>query len=408
MSLMGFFSHPSLRANGPASMELSATARRCILWNGHLACVDFGQPQLNGEVAVLDVASGLRAWSFSLAAARPDFAAETRTLFMARVASLGTDRLAALFEAYPADTTGVTDCRAYYLAMLDAGGSMVAATKVADPFLSSCNHPHPYGVAADRDGNVYLQFAPSTNASAPLVPGAPTLTISYTRDGVHRWSRIDDYQGGELAVANGLLFAENAHIPYDTASGQPFAAAPAPAQRLGRIVSDGALYVRSPALAGSTIDAFGRSGNPAWAHSMPAGDVFLSPELRLAQWTPRVGRSDLVVLSATARQGLAAITAFRARDGAELWSCGLGLPPGEIPQQFEIADDSVAMMSGAGTCGPCDPPYADSRASFWELAMPGISPGFAPWVGTFGGPGHDHLEDALPVLRFSSSNTFSR
>ncbi|HYX93061.1 MAG TPA: tenascin-X, partial [Myxococcaceae bacterium] len=136
MSLMGFFSHPSLRANGPSPVDLAATARRCILWNGRLACADFGNPQINGEVALVDLASAARLWSFSLAAARPDFAAESRVLFMARVAAVSTDRLGALFEAYPSGSTGVTECRAYYLVMLDAGGAMVAATRVSDPFLS--------------------------------------------------------------------------------------------------------------------------------------------------------------------------------------------------------------------------------------------------------------------------------
>ena len=116
--------------------------------------------------------------------------------------------------------------------------------------------------------------------------------------------------------------------------------------------------------------------------------------LRLAEWTSKPGRSDLTVLAATARQGTPSLTAFRARDGAELWSCGLGSPLVQFPQLFEVANGSLAVMGGAGTCGPCDPPYADSHATFMDFAVPGLAPAFAPWIGTFGGPGHDHLEDA--------------
>ena len=48
------------------------------------------------------------------------------------------------------------------------------------------------------------------------------------------------------------------------------------------------------------------------------------------------------------------------------------------PQLFEVADGSIALMEGSDACGKCDPPYAGKHE---------------PWVGTFGGAGHDHREE---------------
>src|SRR5439155_17771451 len=93
--------------------------------------------------------------SFDFNSARPDLAsrAEPGHVFMARLAVLGTDRLAALFESFPLGTGTATQCRRYFLAVLDAAGKQVSATELADPMLAACNHPHPYGVASDSVGN---------------------------------------------------------------------------------------------------------------------------------------------------------------------------------------------------------------------------------------------------------------
>jgi hypothetical protein len=52
-------------------------------------------------------------------------------------------------------------------------------------------------------------------------------------------------------------------------------------------------------------------------------------------------------------------------------------------------------MSAARTCGLCDPPFASSQAAFYLFELEGLEPSFAPWPGTFGGPGHDHHENGL-------------
>ena len=50
-------------------------------------------------------------------------------------------------------------------------------------------------------------------------------------------------------------------------------------------------------------------------------------------------------------------------------------------------------VSGNPGCLKCDPPLAGSSAAFQTLDVPGLSIAAEPWVGTFGGAGHDHQEN---------------
>src|SRR5262249_8087819 len=159
--------------------------RRCMLWNRRLVCADFAA---NGHVSAIDFTSGKPLWDFNVLTTRPDFAALTsrKTLFMARLAEMGSDRLAALFEGYPVQSGSPTLCRVYFLVVLNAGGGLVAATQVKDPLLELCNHPHPYGLASDTEGSLYIAFSGTQNDAAPLRPSSPTLLLSYTRDGAFK------------------------------------------------------------------------------------------------------------------------------------------------------------------------------------------------------------------------------
>jgi hypothetical protein len=64
-----------------------------------------------------------------------------------------------------------------------------------------------------------------------------------------------------------------------------------------------------------------------------------------------------------------------------------------VPQLLEVGKGTIAMMEGAG-CEKCDPPFAASFGGFHTFDTPHLGPAVAPWVGTFGGAGHDGQEDS--------------
>ncbi|MHB8879331.1 MAG: tenascin-X, partial [Myxococcaceae bacterium] len=120
LSLMSFFrSVPIVRANTAFAAPLPTRARRCILWNTRLVCADY--PYLSqGKVTSVDPATGATIWTFDVTSARPDWVAlaSPEKLFMARLASMGGDRLAAVFEAYPAGQPQPPECRLFFLVVL--------------------------------------------------------------------------------------------------------------------------------------------------------------------------------------------------------------------------------------------------------------------------------------------------
>ena len=66
------------------------------------------------------------------------------------------------------------------------------------------------------------------------------------------------------------------------------------------------------------------------------------------------------------------------------------------PQLFEVAEGSLTLMEGSDACGKCDPPFAGSSAAFHSVLLPYISLSvYEPWIGTFGGAGHDHREETV-------------
>ncbi|MGA9522296.1 MAG: tenascin-X [Myxococcaceae bacterium] len=399
VALMGFFSQPVVNATSATPLPLNATARRCIGWNGQLACADFREGGGDGRVGLIDTTTGLPSWIFDLKLARPDLNADSDALFMARVVSLGSDRLAALYEAYPKDSEDPPLLRRYYLIILDAAGRMVSTQQLHDPLLDQANHPHPYGVASDTAGNLYVSFSGTVNDNAPLHADQPTLFLSFTRDGVLRWKHRYTQRGGELAVARGLLFPENGAMPLDAATGQalpPPPDLPGPIALLGRIVATSDRYVTSPTLPGGSLLGHVYGGGLVWKNQLPDGDSFISKELRAAEWTPpRTGAvTETVVLAFAQRSSRTSLVAFQARGGQELWSCPVS-SSGWTPQLFEVARGGFAVMDNAATCGECDPPFANSSARFQYFDVQGLSPANVPWPGTFGGPNHDHLENPL-------------
>src|SRR5205823_3523416 len=131
------------------------------------------------------------------------------------------------------------------------------------------------------------------------------------------------------------------------------------------------------------------NGQSRWTYQLPGADAFSSAQLRLASWKYDAALEPMTVaLAFTQRAGAPTLVAIDARFGAEQWACPLGYSARTEPQAFELASGMMALMDGAATCGHCDPPFADSSASFHTFALSGVDVAREPWVGTFGGAGH--------------------
>ncbi|HLM67217.1 MAG TPA: hypothetical protein VK358_06805, partial [Longimicrobium sp.] len=322
VTLSGFFGRPLHDAASENPLEARSTARRCMLWNERLLCMDLPQ---QGQVSLLEKTTGAARWTFTLANARPDLEQRTNgVLFMARLAVMAPDRLAALFEAYPAGERNDTLCRLYFLVVLDAKGGLVSAAHLTDPLLSQCNHPHPFGLVSDVAGDLYVTFSPTVNSGAPLMPGAPTLVMAYSSDGVERWRRMLSISGGELGLVRGMLLPERASTALRTWDGAEVGTLPV----LGRAVATRQVMVPSPAgtsvnpdagvmasteLKGYTVPEF----QSAWTYQLGEGQRFASKELRLAETLPRGSDGVETLVLGFAASGLQpTLVGVRARDGS--------------------------------------------------------------------------------------------
>lgn len=403
VTLSGFFAAPLLDAASPTPVRSSSAARRCMLWNDRLLCMDLPR---DGTVSLLERTTGAPRWTFTLSRERPDFAQRTLTLFLARLAVMAPDRLAALYEAYPVNQPRNTLCRMYFLVVLDAFGRMVSAQELTDPLLSECNHPHPFGLASDSAGDLYVSFARTTNAGAPLQPGSPTLLMAFSPDGVPRWKKLENFRAGELAVVNGLLMPERGMQALSTSDGAVRGSIP---QEFGRMVATREMVV--PSVPGTTVNPGGGGAalstqlkgyglstlGPVWTYTLKEGQSFNTKEQRLASWSVGEGQppESVVVTTVVGGSNQRLLVGVSAKDGSEAFQCPLSYVPRSAPQLLEMAPGALLMMEGASTCGECDPPFAYSQARFLRFALPGLLPAQAPWPGTFGGPGHGHHENRV-------------
>jgi len=409
MTLGGFFQTPVvLRANtSEAKVTPLGVSRRCILWGPRLVCADY-PANPNGRVTAINPSTGATEWSFDIRTSRPEFLVIAPQIFLARLVVQTSDRMAALFEAYPANTSSNpnTQCRRYFLVTLDAQGHAINGQQVTDPLLDVCSHPHPYGVAADSVGNLFIAFSPTISTTAPLKPGTPTLTMSFTRDGVFRWKRTDtSMPGGELAVARGLLYPENASVALLAATGQPAFSLPG---ALGRIVISDARFIPAPVAGQQSLSGYEAGLNTLrWTHTVDGSGRFWSDQLRLASWkVPGGTRTVALTFVEDAAAGMTPISlhAINVNDGSLAFSCPVAMMPRTPVQLFEVGASSFGMMEGAlddmgqPGCGKCDPPYAGSSATFRHFSLPGIGVPNEPWIGTFGGPGHDHREETVGAV----------
>ncbi len=404
LTLSGFFNVPSvLRANTPSAKPTpEGVSRRCILWGARYVCADYPSSP-NGMVSAIELDTGATAWTFNIRTAKPEFLQTAPVIFLARLVVQGSDRLAALFEAYPTDNNSGTQCRRYFIAVIDAQGQLVQAQPISDPLLDVCNHPHPYGVASDSLGNLFIAFSPTLSPQAPLVPADTTLIMSWSRDGVFRWKRTNSgMRGGELAVARGLLYAEYTSVVLDATSGIPVFSIPT---ELGRAVTSSSRLIPAP-VEGSRALAGYEAGQAQlrWTTTLPDAWTFWSDQLRLAKWQTSKGpRTVALTFLQDGTFGLLpryAMYGVDVQDGSQAFLCQVELPVNRsAPQLFEVARGSIGIMSGAMDqfgnpgCNKCDPPLAGSNGAFFSVPTPTLTIAEEPWVGTFGGAGHDHREN---------------
>lgn len=418
MTLAGWpYGTPVLDATEPTrAVVATSRARRCLLWEGRHACGDFpaenarGRPEA-GLVSVLDAATGAPRWTFSLREARLDlaqaFVSNLNLLFVTRVASLGRDRLLALYEGYPVETPqGELGRRRYVAAVLDANGALVGATLLSDPLLDRSDHPHPFGLAADRVGNSYVAFSPV--ASSPdldgLTPASPTLLVSFNPEGRLRWKQTYDFTGGELAVGSGLLLPERAGEAYSTTDGLRMGAVEGP----GRVGIAPGRVVLPPVEGGLTLSAVTAPMlGPAWEapYTLPEGHTFSTRRLALARWQPRREVDRLVALGvARSRPPLAessVLVAVELEGGREAFVCRLQEPDlggdrlGEV-HRLHVSGERLGVMDATTTQGE-DPPFAYGQARFTRYRVEGLTDAPVAWSGEFGGPDHDQQEDPPPL-----------
>ncbi len=405
MTLGNFFQTPGqLRANtSEAKLLPQGASRRCLLWNGRLVCADYPATP-NGKISAIDLETGLTAWTFDIRQSRPELVKLTSSIFMARLVVQNENRIAALFEGYPPGQTNMTQCRKYFLVVLDAGGKLVQSQVLSDPLLDVCNHPHPYGAASDSVGNLFLAFSPSSSTMAPLIPTSPTLVVSYSRDGVFRWKVKDENMvGGEVAIARGLLYSENSPSVQTAATGNSSFVLNRP---LGRAVVSDARMIPAPLPLTDTLIGYeGGTNVERWTHSLGTSTVFWSDQVRLAKWQTSKGKRTVAMTFVRDRVpfgvGSYALKAIDVRDGSEAFTCPLAVAMETPPQLMEVANGHLAVMEGAfdengdEACKKCDPPFARSAATFYDFLLPKIEVANEPWVGTFGGAGHDHKEDVV-------------
>lgn len=395
---------PLLRASSPTPVRGFTSSRRCLGWDGRPVCSDF---PYTAAVSRIQPATGDPVWTFGLDLEASGLAGYFSTVngwvFVTRLATLSSDRLLALYESYHPDATASEDGRRRYAAVvLDAQGSLVRVTKLEDPLLERDDHPHPFGVAADAQGNLYLCFSASDSIPGEngVMAGRPSLFIGLSRNGQERWRAHHDFIGGELAVANGILYPERAEQAFSAVDGRALASMPG-----GKlVVGDGVAVTFSspqttPSLEGRGVPSLA----PSWSQPIPAGYVLNSPLLALARWTPRPGVDRSVVISQLVRTGPVsvpdALLGLEAQTGKQAFLCPIQAPAGGAlgsAQRLHAAGGYVAMMEGARSTGD-DPPYANSGARFTRWLLPTLQTPVAPWSGAFGGYDHDHQEEP-PVL----------
>ncbi len=380
-----FFTPTRMRANRATPINNASSSRRCIDWLGWVVCGDM--PVLTA----IDAATGQLVWTYSgVPQDLPQFAPPAE-YFLARLAVLSENELLAMFESRTLSAGIDSRCRYFGMVVLNRQGQALRSLYLNDPIFSVCDHPHSYGVAVDAQSNIYLGFTPS-GADNPATSLTGTMLFSYTPSLQLRWRRYDmNLTGGELSVAEGLLFHERSPEVRQTQSGNVVAILPAPFG-LGVVGASTAVSARVGSRFLETIST--ANTLPRWQRSL-TGELGRTP-LTIATWTSAWGPRD-VALAFTSDGVQVRIEATELLTGAAAFSCPVALP--ELPAMTAMTPGGIGVMLGTAPigmgwprCDDCDPRYARTRSSFGWIALPGLTPSAAPWSGAWGNEGHSHHE----------------
>lgn len=390
LTLSSYFSTPPrMQASAPMPVALMQSARRCIDWLGWVVCGDLPATQ-SSPISAVDPGTGQIVWSYSSAAqAIPQLARPTE-FFTARLAVLSENELLALYESRTLTPEFIDPrCRAFGMVVIDRQGQGLRSAFINDPIFSVCDHPHSYGVAVDAQSNIYLAFTPSS-ADNPASSLSGTMIFSFTPSLQPRWRRfITGLIGGELAVADGLLFQERSPEVRLASTGNVVAVLPAPFG-LG-VVGTGTAVATQPG--SQTLTTISTTNTlPRWQRTL-TGTLGKSP-LTIASWASPWGARD-VALAFTLDGAQVRIEGTELLTGAAAFSCPVELPG--LPAMTAITPGGIAVMLGTvpravGWCEDCDPKYAGTRNSFAWIPLPGLQPSAAPWSGAWGNEGHSHHE----------------
>lgn len=387
-----FMTPPRLSAETSTSVPLAQSARRCIAWLGWDVCGDF-PPVSGAPITAIEPRTGVQRWSYARGRMDVPRLAEPRTeFFLARLAVLNENELLVLYEARTFDEAGVDPrCRWFVMVVLDRQGQHLRSRFIEDPIFDTCNHQHSYGVAVDAQANIYLGFTASS-ADNPAISLQGTTIFSFSSALQPRWRRhLAGLRGGDLAVADGLLFHEKSDEVLSTANGSTRVTLPAPFG-LG-VIGDGVAVMATAG--GTTLRTLQTSTLlPGPTHSLNGAQS--KAPLAVATWQSPWGPRD-VALVFTEQTNSRRLEAIELQTGAAAFACELDLP--ELPLMSAVTPGAVTVMLGGypayvgwPRCDDCDPRYARTRSRFLTLPLPGLTPSSAPWSGGWGNEGHTHRE----------------
>ncbi len=380
-----FYSPTRMQANRATPINLASSSRRCIDWLGWVVCGDM--PVLTA----IDASTGRLVWTYSgVPQDLPQFAPPAE-YFLARLAVLSENELLAMFESRTLSSGIDSRCRYFGMVVLNRQGQPLRSLYLNDPIFSVCDHPHSYGVAVDAQSNIYLAFTPS-GADNPATSLTGTMLFSFTPSLQLRWRRYDlNLIGGELSVADGLLFQERSPEVRQTQSGNVVATLPGP---FGLGVVGDSTAVSSQA-GSHFLNTFSTASSlPRWQRSL-TGELGLTP-LTIATWSSAWGPRE-VALAFTSDGVQVRIEATELLTGAAAFSCPVALPA--LPAMTAMTPGGLGVMVGTSPigvgwprCDDCDPKYARTRSTFGWIPLPGLTPSAAPWSGAWGNEGHSHRE----------------
>lgn len=387
-----FMTPPRLQANGPMPFNLMQGARRCIDWLGWVVCGDLPATQ-SSPVSALDPANGQIVWTWSgTSQLIPQFVGPTVQFFTARLAVISENELLALYESRTMTAEGADPrCRAFAMVVLDRQGQGLRSLFITDPLFSTCDHPHSYGVAVDKQSNIYLAFTPS-GADNPATSLSGTTIFSFTPSLQLRWRRfVTGLVGGELAIADGLLFQERSPEVRSTSTGNVVSVLPVPFG-LGVVGSGTAVATQAGAQVLNTLGT--ATSMPRWQRSL-TGTLGRTP-LTAATWASPWGPRE-VALAFTTDGAQVRLEGTELLTGAAAFSCPLSLSA--LPAMTVMTPGGIGVMLGTApvsagwpSCDDCDPRFARTRSSFGWIPLRGLTPSEAPWSGAWGNEGHSHHE----------------